>query len=92
MTMDYQSQKGRMQFWLLRVLEDLRTVNLYDTDFLSAIWEGIEIRFPEGFEKFGDEIWRKPLDELTADAMEELVDYFIYSAVLYDRMTPRENR
>lgn len=92
MSMDYVTQKGRMQHWLLRVLEDLRTVNLYDPDFLSAIWEGIEVRFPEGFEKFGDEIWRKPLDELAADATEELVDYFIYSAVLYDRSTPEVQR
>ena len=81
-----------MQFWLLRVLEDLRRVNLDDPDFLSLLWDGIDHRFLEGYEMYGDRVWTKPLDEVAADAMEELVDYFIYSAVLYDRSTPEGQR
>ncbi len=92
MSMDYATQQGRMQYWLLGVLEQLRTIDLYDADFLALLWDGIENRFHEGYEMYGDSIWRKPLDEVAADAMEELVDYFIYSAVLYDRSTPEANR
>ena len=92
MTMDYQTQKGRMQFWLLRVLEDLRKIDLYDTDFLHLLWDGIDARFLEGYNNFGDNIWHKPVEEVAADAMEELVDYMIYMAVYYDRMTPEDQR
>lgn len=91
MSMSYATQEGRLQFWLLRVLENLRH-DLSDADFLSGLWEEIAIRFPEGYNLYGDELWHKTPEEIAADAMEELADYFIYSAALCDISTPEGQR
>ena len=85
--MDYATQRGRLQKWLLRVLSDTR-VNLEDPDFLSRLWEEIEMRFPEGYKNHGDEIFKLTVPELADETWKRLADYFIYSAVLYDKSTP----
>jgi hypothetical protein len=88
-SMDYGTQRGRLQRWLLRVLSDLR-VNLEDPDFLNRLWDEIDVRFPEGYRNHGDEIFHESLPELTAESWKQLTDYFIITAILYDKSTPGE--
>lgn len=88
MSMDYATQEGKVQKWLLRVLSDLR-VDLETPEFLSALWAEINHRFPEGYRLYGDQIFTdKTTDDLAVDAMQELADFFIYMSVMYDKMAP----
>ena len=88
MSMDYATQEGKVQKWLLRVLSDLR-IDLESPEFLSALWAEINHRFPEGYRLYGDQIFTdKTTDDLAVDAMQELADFFIYMSVMYDKMAP----
>jgi hypothetical protein len=85
--MDYATQRGRLQKWLLRVLSDTRN-NLEDSDYLSRLWDEIEMRFPEGYKSHGDEIFHESIEHLTAESWKQLADFMIVTAILYDKSTP----
>jgi len=86
--MDYATQEGKVQKWLLRVLSDLR-IDLESPEFLSGLWSEINQRLPEGYRIYGDEIFtQRTPEDLAANAMQELADFFIYMAVMYDKTAP----